>query len=80
MFSLDLSKETFKEVRILLRAETFLVGTSPIKMIANYGSKTPELNNYDIASTHVWDDGQGIFLSKDEMKSMKLTILIEGPA
>lgn len=63
-----------------MRAESFLAGTSPIKMVANYGTKTPEFNQYEIASTHLWDDGQGIFLNKDDMRLQKLTILVEGPA
>jgi hypothetical protein len=67
VFSLDLTNYTFTELRILLRAESFLAGTSPIKMVANYGTKTPAFNNYDIASIHLWDDGQGIFLIKNKM-------------
>ena len=50
-------------------------------MVANYGSKrAPEFGNFEIGSTHLWDDGQGIFLEKAKMDSQKLLILIEGPA
>ena len=80
LFSLDLTNQVFKEVRILLQAETFLAGTTPIRMFANYGGTTPAENKHDIESVHLWDDGQGIFLVKEKMKNHKLTLLIEGPA
>lgn len=39
----------------------------------------PSRDKYDLKGLHTWDDGQGIFLRKSEMKERTLTILVEGP-
>lgn len=28
---------------------------------------------------HTWDDGQGIFIRKTDLKEDKITLLVEGP-
>jgi hypothetical protein len=39
----------------------------------------PTREKHDFQGIHIWDDGQGIFIRKTELKDRKLTILVEGP-
>jgi hypothetical protein len=81
LFVVDFSKFEFKQAQVILEAETFLEATSPIHLVASFGRKTPPtLEKYEIGSVHLWNDGLGIFLEKDEMKEMVITILVVGPA
>jgi hypothetical protein len=57
-----------------------LASPAPVHMMANYGKSTPTVSSYDLKSIHIWDDGQGIFIEKTDLKDMYLTILVEGPA
>lgn len=62
VFTLNLEKETFEELRILLTAPMNLASSAPVHMVANYGKSTPTVSSYDLKSIHVWNDGQGIFI------------------
>ena len=48
-------------------------------MFVNFGKAIPTRNKHDLSGMHLWDDGQGIFICKKDMKSDMITIQIGGP-
>jgi hypothetical protein len=48
----------------------------PIILLANFGYELPTHDKHDFKGLHLWDDGQGIFIDKMDMKQSVLTILI----
>lgn len=80
VFTLDLEGKEFEELRVILTAQSMLVWSSPIHLLANYGKVAPTVSQHDLKGVHLWDDGQGIFLKKTDLKEQFLTILVEGPA
>lgn len=79
-FTLDLEGKEFEELRIVLTAQNMLVSTSPVHLLANFGKVVPTISQHDLKGVHLWDDGQGIFIKKADMKQTLLTLLVEGPA
>jgi hypothetical protein len=79
IFTLNTEGTDFFELRILLIPRGFIKYGEPIVLMANFGSEVPTRNKHDLQAIHTWDDGQGIFIRKSEMKDRVLTILVEGP-
>lgn len=80
LFSLDVSKEDYEQLQLILQAETFLTATSPVRLFANFGKKPPTPSEHQMSGIHLWNDGQGIFIDKADMREQVVTILVEGPA
>lgn len=50
-----------------------------LKVYGKYGSDaTPTPQDYDFKSVSLWEDGEGIFLSKKKLKENAFSILVIG--
>lgn len=63
----------------MLEPSGFIKYGEPFILLANYGEEVPTQKKHDFKGMQIWDDGQGIFIRKSELKERKLTILVEGP-
>lgn len=76
VFQLDTTnKDSFDQLRIILRPEGFLRFPAPIGLYVNKGSSLPTRKSHDFSSITLWDNGEGVFIDTPEAKGT-FTILV----
>ena len=87
MFSTDTSQlfqvrlpddKSFEEVRIHLSPRTTLRPFDNCKIYGSFGEIDPKASHYDFKSVSLYENGEGVFLSKDQVKSNVFKILVLG--
>lgn len=49
-----------------------------VKIYGKYGKNSPTPEDYDFKSTNLWEDGEGLFLKKKNMKDTNMYLLLVG--
>lgn len=65
-----------------MKPETYRTPLDNVKMFAKYGlGEEPTPSDHDLASIHVWNEAEAIFISKEQVENMVgLILLITGNA
>lgn len=79
VYHLELEGKQFEELRIIIKPETRRYAFDKIKMYGSFGTESdPSSQNYDFKSVHLWEDAEGIYLSRKELKQLKLNLILYG--
>ena len=79
VYHLDLSGKEFKELRIIIKPTTRRYPFDNIKMYGTYGKlSNPSSTEYDFKSFPLWEDSEGVYLFKNELKELSMNLILYG--
>lgn len=81
IYHVELDDYDFQEVRIHLAPRVTRKPFDNVKIYGKFGrDAAPTPQQHDFTSINLWEDGEGVFLKKDQLKDKKLVLLIVGQA
>jgi hypothetical protein len=81
IYHLELQGQEFKELRIVIKPETRRFAFDKIKMYGTYGKDSlPSADKHDFKSVYLWEDAEGIYLTRSEIKDLSMNLILEGEA
>lgn len=78
IYHVELGDTDFEEFRVHVAPRATLRPFENIKIYGKYGKDNPSPEDYDFKSTNLWEDGEGLFLSKNKMKEKNMYLLLVG--
>jgi hypothetical protein len=69
IYHLELNNSDFEILKIIIKPETRRYIFDQVKMFGAYGEKSlPSSSKYDFKSLSLWEDAEGVYLTKAELK------------
>jgi hypothetical protein len=79
IYHLELEGKKFKELRLVVKPETRRYAFDKVKMYLTFGKDShPSAEKHDVKSSYLWEDAEGIYLSRKEIKDLSMNIILEG--
>lgn len=68
----------FEEFRVHVAPRATQRPFDNVKIYGKYGKNNPTSENYDFKSVNLWEDGEGLFIKKKDMKDTNMYLLLVG--
>lgn len=79
IYHLELEGQEFKELRILIKPETRRYPFDKVKMYGTFGKDSnPSSQNFDFQSFPLWEDAEGVYLFRSEVKELTMNLVLYG--
>ena len=79
LYHLELEGLKYQQVRIVIKPATRRYAFDYIKMYGKFGKDSePSSEDYDFKSFHLWEDAQGVYLRRDDVRKSNMNLILYG--